>query len=152
MLHVSSNCVPERMHKNIGWICLTFLNCAFSNVFSWRRFEVTFEKSQWRKVKQMQPMWLAFSHEGDLRRHLKHCQRHNGPRNWVRNMRCLIRKYVFILISDYSCKVLLLGQIIFTIIDFFQLIIRHCDTFDGAACHLQAEDFALALHYAAIPL
>ena len=37
------------------------------------------------KVKQMQPMWLAFSHEGDLRRHLKHCQRHNGPRNWVRN-------------------------------------------------------------------
>ena len=52
------------------------------------------------KVKQMQPMWLAFSHEGDLRRHLKHCQRHNGPRNWVRNLRYLIRKYIFILISN----------------------------------------------------
>ena len=30
----------------------------------------------------------------------KHCQRHNGPRNWVRNLRYLIRKYIFILISN----------------------------------------------------
>ena len=53
------------------------------------------------KVKQMQPMWLAFSHEGDLRRHLKHCQRHNGPRNWVRNS--LENMYLFwYLIYIYS--------------------------------------------------
>ena len=32
--NVSSNCLPGRMQSHIGCICLTFLHCAFSNVSS----------------------------------------------------------------------------------------------------------------------
>ena len=33
-LNVFSNCLHKRMHSHIGCICLTFLHCAFSNVSS----------------------------------------------------------------------------------------------------------------------
>ena len=34
--NVSSNCLPEKRHSHIGYICLTFLHCAFSSVSSKR--------------------------------------------------------------------------------------------------------------------
>ena len=45
--------------SHIGCICLTFLHCDFSNVTSNRLHENTFENAQWRKLKQVQPMWLC---------------------------------------------------------------------------------------------
>ena len=45
--------------SHIGCICLTFLHCDFSNVTSNRLHENTFENAQWRKVKQIQPIFLC---------------------------------------------------------------------------------------------
>ena len=64
---------------------------------SLRRFEKTFENSHWRKVIQMQPMWLCICSGRRLRRHLK---THSGKKfthSGEKSFKCNQWDYEFLL-------------------------------------------------------
>ena len=64
----------EVTFENAQWRKIKQMQPMWLCLFSYRPFEATFENAQWRKVKQMQPMWLCLFSCTEFEGSLKNAQ------------------------------------------------------------------------------